>query len=75
MCGAALGMSCNGMFSFWGPFFCWVILGLIFKQDGWMLPGIAWIAAVVMVIGIFIIAMNPLDLFRKKDAEANNEAA
>ncbi|MCL1939413.1 MAG: hypothetical protein FWG04_01990 [Desulfovibrionaceae bacterium] len=75
MCGAALGMSCNGMFSFWGPFFCWVILGLIFKQDGWMLPGIAWIAAVVMVVGIFIIAMNPLDLFRKNDAEAHNEAA
>lgn len=66
MCGAALGMSCNGMFSFWGPFFCWIVIGLVFGQDGWMLKPIAWVAAVVMVIGIFTIAMNPLDLFRKK---------
>lgn len=66
MCGAALGMSCNGMFSFWGPFFCWIVLGLIFGQDGWMLKPIAWVAAIVMVVGIFTIAMNPLDLFRKK---------
>jgi drug/metabolite transporter (DMT)-like permease len=67
MCGAALGMSCNGMFSFWGPFFCWIWIGLVFGQDGWMLHPIAWVAAVVMVIGIFTIAMNPLALFRKKD--------
>lgn len=67
MCGAALGMSCNGMFSFWGPFFCWIWIGLVFGQDGWMLHPVAWVAAVVMVVGIFTIAMNPLDLFRKKD--------
>lgn len=67
MCGTALGMACNGMFSFWGPFFCWIWLGLVFGQDGWMLHPVAWAAAVVMVIGIFIIAMNPLDLFRKKN--------
>ena len=66
MCGAALGMSCNGMFSFWGPFFCWIVIGLMFGQDGWMLKPIAWVAAIVMIIGIFTIAMNPLDLFRKK---------
>ena len=66
MCGTALGMSCNGMFSFWGPFFCWIWIGLVFGQDGWMLHPVAWVAAVVMVIGIFTIAMNPLDLFRKK---------
>jgi drug/metabolite transporter (DMT)-like permease len=67
MCGAALGMSCNGMFSFWGPFFCWIWIGLAFGRDGWMLHPVAWIAAVVMVIGIFTIAMNPLDLFRRKN--------
>lgn len=67
MCGAALGMSCNGMFSFWGPFFCWIIIGLIFKQGDWMISPVAWAAAVIMVIGIFTIAMNPLDLFKKKD--------
>lgn len=66
MCGAALGMSCNGAFSFWGPFFCWLVLGVAFGRDGWSLPPVAWIAAVTMVIGIFTIAMNPLDLFRKK---------
>jgi drug/metabolite transporter (DMT)-like permease len=65
MCGAALGMSCNGTFSFWGPFCCWLVLGVAFKQDGWSMPPVAWAAAVVMVIGIFIIAMNPMDLFKK----------
>lgn len=67
MCGAALGMSCNGTFSFWGPFVCWIVLGVIFGIDGWSLPPIAWLAAVVMVIGIFVISMNPLDLFKKEE--------
>ncbi len=67
MCGAALGMSCNGTFSFWGPFCCWIVLGIIFGLDGWSIPPIAWAAAVVMVIGIFIIALNPMDLFKKKE--------
>lgn len=67
MCGAALGMSCNGTFSFWGPFCCWIILGVIFGLDGWSIPPIAWAAAVVMVIGIFVIAMNPMDLLKNKE--------
>lgn len=65
MCGAALGMACNGAFSFWGPFFCWIVLGLVCGQDGWAIPPIGWVAAVVMVIGIFIIAVNPLDFIKK----------
>lgn len=69
MCGAALGMSCNGAFSFWGPFFCWIVIGIAAEQPGWSLPLIAWIAAITMVAGIFTIAMNPLDLFRKKGNE------
>ncbi|WP_163335992.1 hypothetical protein [Desulfopila sp. IMCC35008] len=69
MCGAALGMSCNGTFSFWGPFVCWIVLGVVFKFEGWTMPPIAWAAAVVMVIGIFIIAVNPLDLFKKSNEE------
>ena len=69
MCGAALGMSCNGTFSFWGPFCCWIILGVIFGYEGWSMPPIAWAAAIVMVIGIFIIAMNPLDFFKKNTQE------
>ncbi|SCY89192.1 hypothetical protein SAMN05216233_1349 [Desulfoluna spongiiphila] len=67
MCGAALGMSCNGTFSFWGPFCCWIVLGITFGLEGWSIPPIAWAAAVVMVIGIFTIALNPLDLFAKKE--------
>ncbi len=66
MCGTALGMSCNGAFSFWGPFFCWLVLGLWFGIEGYALAPIAWLAAVVMIAGIFIIAVNPLDFFRKK---------
>ncbi|MBI5520467.1 MAG: hypothetical protein HY916_10480 [Desulfovibrio sp.] len=66
MCGTALGMSCNGAFSFWGPFFSWIVLGLAFNIPGYALSPIAWLAAVVMVIGIFIIAVNPLALFSKK---------
>ncbi|WP_419176668.1 hypothetical protein [Desulfosediminicola sp.] len=69
MCGAALGMSCNGTFSFWGPFCCWIIIGVVFGISGWTMAPIAWAAAVVMIIGIFIIAMNPLDLFKKKNEE------
>ncbi len=66
MCGAALGMSCNGTFSFWGPFCCWIVLGVIFGIDGWTIPPVAWFAAVLMIVGIFLIALNPLDLFKKK---------
>ncbi|CAM3500059.1 hypothetical protein [Parendozoicomonas haliclonae] len=68
MCGAALGMSCNGAYSFWGPLCCWVILGIFFGIDGWEMQPIAWFSAVLMVAGIVTIAMNPLDLFKKKEA-------
>jgi drug/metabolite transporter (DMT)-like permease len=66
MCGAALGMACNGAFSFWGPFFCWIILGVLAGQEGWALPLIVWFAAVLMVFGILVISMNPINLFRKR---------
>ncbi|MBN1045087.1 hypothetical protein DVW08_06850 [Clostridium botulinum] len=66
MCGAALGMACNGTYSFWGPFCCWIVLGVFAKMDGWALPPIAWISAILMIFGILTIAMNPMDLFRKK---------
>ncbi len=69
MCGAALGMACNGAFSFWGPFFCWIVLGVLFGQSGWSIPPIGWAAAVVMVVGILIIAMNPLDLFKRRETQ------
>ncbi|ABO51785.1 conserved hypothetical protein [Desulforamulus reducens MI-1] len=68
MCGAALGMACNGAYSFWGPFFCWLVLGVFVGMEGWTLPPIAWAAAIVMAFGILTIATNPLDLFRRKGA-------
>jgi len=65
MIGAALSMACNGAYSFWVPFFCWLILGVLFGQEGFALLPIQWAAAVIMVIGIFLIAINPLDIFKK----------
>ena len=72
MCGTALGMACNGAYSFWGPFFCWIVLGVVIGQEGWGLEPIAWIAAVVMFLGILLIAVNPLDWF-KRDKTTSGE--
>jgi len=75
MCGAALGMACNGGFSFWCPFFSFLVCGLYLgwaftdgtldPSTGYALYPIQWIAAIVMVVGIFLIAVNPLDFFKK----------
>lgn len=67
MCGAALGMTCNAMYSFWTPLCCWILMGLIFGEEGWMLSPIQWVMAIVIVFGIWLIAMNPLDLFKKQE--------
>lgn len=73
MCGAALGMACNGMYAFWGPFFIWVILGLLniggMAADYPPLSAVQWIGALIMVAGIFCIAVNPAQLLSgKKEA-------
>lgn len=70
MCGAALGMALNGTYTFFGPFFTWVVLGLVMGLEGYALAPIAWVAAIVMMIGIFVIAMNPFDLLKKEDEAA-----
>jgi len=68
MCGAALGMACNGMFSFWVPFFSFLVLGLYLGfGEAYFLAPIQWAAAVVMVVGIFLIAVNPLDWFKREE--------
>ncbi|MGL5439519.1 MAG: hypothetical protein ACRDA4_03930 [Filifactoraceae bacterium] len=67
MCGAALGMACNGAYSFWGPFFCWIIIGIIMGRNGFSIAGRAWFAAIVMIVGIILIAMNPMDLLKNKE--------
>lgn len=69
MCGAALGMACNGTFSFWGPFCCLLVLGVYGGLDGWALPPIVWLGAILMIFGILVIATNPLDLLKKKEAK------
>ncbi len=68
MTGVALGMATNGTYSFFGPFCCWIILGVGFGIEGWTLTPISWFCAVLMAIGILIIAMNPMDLLKKKEA-------
>lgn len=58
MCGAALGMGCNGTYAFWGPLYCLVVCGLIFGTEGFMLAWPAWVGAIVMVGGILILAIS-----------------
>ena len=69
MCGAALGMACNGGFSFWGPFFTWIIVGLIFKTPDMGLTPMQWAGAIVMFIGICFIA----ELIGGKNTKSNEE--
>ena len=58
MCGAALGMGCNGTYAFWGPLYCLVVCGLIFGGDGWNIAWPGWGGAIIMVIGIFALAIS-----------------
>ena len=73
MCGAALGMACNGMYAFWGPFFIWLIMGVLniggMAADFPPLAPVQWLGALIMVVGIFCIAVNPADLFRRNGKE------
>ena len=70
MCGAALGMACNGMYAFWGPFFIWVIMGVLdLGGQAAFYPPLApiqWAGALIMVAGIFCIAVDPAGLLRKR---------
>ena len=69
MCGAALGMTCNGAYAFWSPFFIWIICGVFGGWEGYALTPIQWIAAAVMIIGIAMVGdINPLNAFKKKEA-------
>jgi drug/metabolite transporter (DMT)-like permease len=65
MSGAALGMACNATYSFWTPFFCWIILGLFMGQDGWGMSPISWLAAIIMFVGILLIAASPKELISR----------
>lgn len=80
MCGAALGMACNGMYAFWGPFFIWVIMGLLnlggLSASYPPLSAIQWVGALIMVFGIFCIASDPRTWFgRKRRAVREEELA
>ena len=58
MCGAALGMGCNGTYAFWGPLYCLVVCGFIFGGEGWNIAWQGWVGAITMVIGIFVLAIS-----------------
>lgn len=58
MCGAALGMGCNGTYAFWGPFWCLIVCGLIFGVEGYAIPWQGWVGALVMVVGIVVLAIS-----------------
>ena len=58
MCGAALGMGCNGTYAFWGPLYCLVVCGLIFGGEGWNIAWPGWVGAIIMVIGMFVLAIS-----------------
>lgn len=70
MCGTALGMACNGMYAFWGPLFIWLLLGVLnvggMSESYPPLTMMQWIGAVVMVAGIFLIAVDPASILKKK---------
>lgn len=57
MCGAALGMGCNGTYAFWGPFWCFIICGLVFGSPDYAIPWQGWVGAIVMVGGIITLAI------------------
>ena len=71
MCGTALGMACNGMYAFWGPLFIWLLMGAL--NAGGMsgsyppLTVMQWIGAIVMVAGIFLIAVDPAKNLKKQE--------
>lgn len=67
MCGTALGMALNGTYAFFGPFFCWIILGVILKNPGYELAPTTWLASLLMAFGIFIMSVNPLDYIKGRD--------
>lgn len=58
MCGAALGMGCNGTYAFWGPFWCLIVCGLIFGTEGYAIAWQGWLGAIIMVIGIVVLALS-----------------
>lgn len=73
MCGTALGMACNGMYAFWGPLFIWLIMCVLgigrMAEDYPPLSATQWAGALIMVAGIFCIAINPLEALKKKGSE------
>ena len=64
MCGTALGMACNATYSFFVPLFAWLLLGVILGQSGYTMGAWQWVAAFLMVVGIFLIAVNPVQFVR-----------
>ena len=73
ICGAALGMACNAS-AFWGPFFCWLIIGVIMGEKGWEVAPVVWLGAFIMIAGIILIALNPLEFISRKKNESSMDS-
>lgn len=69
MCGSALGQALNGTYTFFAPLFTWIVMGIAMGLEGYALAPIAWVAAIVMLVGIFIMAVDPRDFLRKEDGK------
>lgn len=73
MCGTALGMACSCMYAFWGPLFIWLIMGVLnvggMAESYPPLSPAQWAGALVMISGIFLIAVNPAELLRRRRKE------
>lgn len=70
MCGTSLGMACNGTYAFWGPLFIWLLMG-VFGIGGHSanyppLKAVQWVGALVMIAGIFLIAVDPAGYLQKQ---------
>lgn len=70
MCGTSLGMACNGTYAFWGPLFIWLFMGVFgiggHSADYPPLKAVQWVGALVMIAGIFLIAVNPAGNLQKE---------
>lgn len=77
MCGAALGMACNGTYAFWGPFFIWLIMGALniggLQESYPPLTAVQWTGALLMIAGIFCIAEDPRKAFSKANVRLRPE--
>ena len=67
MCGVAKGMALNGTYALWGILFSF-ILGIFHLTSGVHLTAALIIGAVIITVGAILVAINPMEFFKKKEA-------